>query len=78
MVQCQLQMPALSTTPRVASKQALLLLDGEDVVKLLKLSNKARKAIETAAKLCGPVVRSLQRGLNANQAHVVHVLAAHS
>lgn len=34
-----------------------MLLDGEDVVKLLKLSTMARNDIEEAARQHGPVVR---------------------
>lgn len=49
--------PAKPNHAPLTFKQALLLLDGEDVVKLLKLSIKARKAIEAAARLHGPVVR---------------------
>lgn len=36
-----------------------MLLDGEDVVKLLKLSTTARKDIEEAARRHGPVVRGI-------------------
>lgn len=44
---------------RFVANQALLLLDGDDVVKLLKLPAGARRDIEAAARRHGPVVRCL-------------------
>ncbi|CAM9210784.1 unnamed protein product [Ectocarpus sp. 12 AP-2014] len=46
--------------------QALVLLDGEDVVKLLKLSTIARNDIEEAARRHGPVTFSGQSGGHSN------------
>ncbi len=46
-----------SSCPYWALPQAQLLLDGEDVVKLLKLRPKDREGVEAAARLHGPVVR---------------------
>lgn len=48
----------LRSSGGVVLRQALLLLDGEDVIKLLKLSSKARQTVEAAARLHGPVVSS--------------------